>query len=175
MIIPRFVPFGLLLFLATIQGEAWGGAWAELNAQRAHLGLPPMIPDEEATRFAQMKAEYQAARGIRGFHPDSARRTGMSGHEGPSFHRPHVEGTGCSRDGYWMTCAMRSLGQPRAGAGMATGRDGSRYYVLIVLGRGHRDGGLRIPLMRTAHLSPGSGGIPKRAASGVCPRCGRIH
>ena len=138
--------------VAVAAATAKAGAWEELNAQRAHMGLPPMIQDEEATAFAQMKAEYQAARGISGFYPDSMRSKGMTGHEGPRFNLPHVEGTGCSRDGYWMTCAMRSIGQPRAGAGIATGSDGARYMCLIVLGRNHRDGGVRRPLMYTAHL-----------------------
>jgi hypothetical protein len=168
----------LIISSVTLQAEAL----EEVNLQRSHLGLPAVFADAHATAFAQRKAEYQAARGIKGFYPMSTRSTGMNGHEGPIYDRPHVEGTGCStQDGPWLTCAMRSLGSPRVGAGVAIGPDGYRYMVLIVLGRKHRDGGKLVTLINTAHLTPEaprvaphSGGNQRRAAT-VCSRCGKIH
>lgn len=103
-----------------------GEPFAELNAQRAHFGLPPLIEDAELTRFAQMKAEWQAR-----YKVNLAR--GYNGHEGPSGPGGCTEGTGQVDPMWgWATCAVWIKGVYRAGAGIAIGDDGKRYMCLIV-------------------------------------------
>lgn len=133
---------------------AYGDAWAELTAQRAHFGLPPMVEDSQLSAWAQMKAEWQAARGV-GLH------SGGNGHEGPNCGVGYTEGTGCLEPAAgWATCAFKSAGSPVAGAGLALGTDGRRYMCLVIRGTNHRDGGRNVALSNTSYLSPDAPVIP---------------
>ena len=144
----------LLICLACSTAHAT--AMQEVNLQRKNLGLPPLREDPKLTAFAQKRAEYQATH----------RLSLYNGHSSSSVHRgahrigggPIVEGCGAmprnTPQDCWCTCAMRVLGNPMVGAGVAWGSDGVRYMCLIVRARSIREGGNRRPMISTAHLTP---------------------
>lgn len=138
----------MTLAIVTTMTTARADAFEELNAQRRNFGLPPMVEDPELSRWAQMKAEWQAARGVSLY-------TGGNGHEGPNCGAGYTEGTGCLEPSWgWATCAMRTYGSPVAGAGLAIGTDGKRYMCLVIRGTGHREWSGRRSVINTSHLSP---------------------
>ena len=138
----------LLLLAVLIGSPALAQPMAEVNAQRANFGLPPLIEDARLSRWAQMKAEWQARRGI-------CLDNGYNGHEGPGCGPGYVEGTGCLPQHWgWGTCAMRVLGTHAAGAGLAMGPDGKRYMCLVIQGRNLPESRSSRPLVSTAHLTP---------------------
>ncbi|QEG01297.1 hypothetical protein Mal15_53730 [Stieleria maiorica] len=164
----------LAAFALTSATIAQGGAFDEVNAWRRGAGLPELIEDPEMTKFAQQKAEYRAARGLK------------NGHQGPSVPGGWTEGCGEATATWgWLTCATECDFR-YAGAGIATGADGERYMVFV--GRGGSGRALinpdRYPIIKTAHLTPKPiRGLVKAAASAKaavsatqrCPKCGRIH
>ena len=134
----------LLLLTATAQAEPF----TEMNAQRAHLGLPPLIRDADLMRKAQKRAEWLAVRQIHSG-PD------YYGHRGANWGPGIIEGIGSLYpDWGWCTCAMRTIGQHRAGAGMVVGTDGRRYMVLLIRGSNLLETQIRRPLRDTSHMTP---------------------
>ncbi|MDM4015169.1 CAP domain-containing protein [Roseiconus lacunae] len=132
--------FGLLFATSTF---VFGGAFDEVNAWRRGAGLPQIAEDPAMTAFAQKKAEYRAARGLK------------NGHQGPSVPAGWTEGCGEATASWgWLTCATECDFQ-YGGAGIAIGRDGERYMVFV--GRGGSGRALinpnRYPIIKTAHLS----------------------
>ena len=158
----------LFLFSNLAISIAQGAAFDEVNAWRRAAGLPVLIEDPQMTRFAQMKAEYRAQRGLK------------NGHQGPSNPSGWTEGCGeaTSRWG-WLTCATECDFR-YGGAGVAIGADGERYMVFV--GRGGSGRALlnpnQYPIIQTAHLTPNpksSTSIAPMVSQKVCPDCGRIH
>lgn len=157
----RFIA-SLLICLSC--STSYATAMQELNLQRQNLGLPPLREDPQLTAHAQRRAEYQAAH----------RLSLYNGHSPGSVHRgahrtdggPIVEGSGAmprnTPQDCWCTCAMRVLGDPLVGAGVAWGSDGVRYMCLIVRASTIREGGLRRPMIATAHLTPDAPRYPFR-------------
>ena len=114
----------------------------EVNAWRKANGLPAFQEDAALTKFAQMKAEYRAARLLK------------DGHQGPRCPSNCREGTAEAEPWWgWLSCCMEESGKT-AGAGVAIGEDGERYMVLVV--RGTRGTALsrRIRPLKTAHMTP---------------------
>lgn len=161
------------VFAMTATVFAHGGAFDEVNAWRRGAGLPQLMEDPAMTKFAQAKAQYRAARGLK------------DGHQGPSVPSGWTEGCGEAKASWgWLTCATECDFQ-YAGAGVAMGADGERYMVFV--GRGGSGRALidpnRYPIIKTSHLTP----APARAVSAPnasarsasshkrCPNCGRIH
>lgn len=153
------------LILFVLSGAVHATAMQELNLQRKNLGLPPLREDPRLTAHAQRRAEYQATHRLslyNGYSPSQVHR-GDSGISGG----PIVEGCGAmprnTPQDCWCTCAMRVLGDPMVGAGVAWGSDGVRYMCLIVRARDIRTGGLRKPMIATAHLTPDAPRMPRRS------------
>lgn len=144
---------GLLALVVIFTSVSTAGAAAidEVNAWRARHGLPRLQEDPAATRFAQRKAEYRAARGLK------------NGHQGPACPPGWREGCGeASPQWGWLTCVMEEDAR-YAGAGVAVGADGERYMVLIVSGGSGRALLPRnnLPTMGTAHLTPNAPRMPR--------------
>jgi len=133
---------GLCLLLLVVS-TANAAALDEVNYWRRHNGLSKFIEDRGLTRFAQRKAEFRAARGLK------------DGHDGPKCPDNCREGTAEARPMWgWLSCCMDETGK-LAGAGVAIGDDGERYMVLVVRGKGYAPRGRRIIMaMKTAHLTP---------------------
>ena len=151
----------LILMLCSV---AHASGMQELNLQRKNLGLPPLREDPALTAHAQKRAEYQAAHHLSLYNGYSAREV-HRGNFKPAGERYIVEGSGAmprnTPQDCWCTCAMRVLGNPLVGAGVAWGSDGVRYMCLIVRTRRIREGGLRKPMIATAHLTPNAPVIPR--------------
>jgi hypothetical protein len=141
----RSLPFVLVYFLLAMTAQA--EPLDEVNLQRSRIGLPPLIRDEALCKFAQAKAEYQAARNI-------------WGHAGPRWGEVGVtEGTGVTRPENtqgWLSCACDKLGQWPAGAGAAYDSSGRRFNCLLIrCPNGTRESSLtQTYLIPTYHLSP---------------------
>jgi hypothetical protein len=161
------------VFALTAVAIAQGGAFDEVNAWRRGAGLPQLIEDPAMTEFAQKKAQYRAARGLK------------DGHQGPSVPTGWTEGCGEAKASWgWLTCATECDFR-YAGAGIAIGVDGERYMVFV--GRGGSGRALidpnRYPIVNTSHLTPNptrGASAPKASPPRVssqtrCPKCGRIH
>lgn len=141
----------------------------EVNEWRRRSGLRPFVEDPEMTRFAMMKAQYRAERGLK------------NGHQGPRPPAGWHEGTGEATASWgWLTCEMEADFQ-YAGAGICIGRDGERYMVLVC--RGGSGSALRsrqnAPVHDTSYLTPnpprvGAANSISRAAA-PCPQCGQYH
>ena len=131
----------ILLLIATCQCFAAG--MDEVNFWRSRVGLRAFREDPQLTAFAQTKAEYRAKRLL------------QNGHQGPRWPAGTREGTGETNEswGCWNTCVMEETGDT-AGAGVARGRDGQRYMVLVVRGGGAAPIGRNIRWVRTFHLTP---------------------
>ena len=162
----RFVLVSVIALVAATL--AHGGAFVEVDAGRRGAGLPQLIEDPAMTQFAEAKARYRAARGLK------------NGHQGPSVPAGWTEGCGEAKASWgWLTCATECDFQ-YAGAGIAIGADGERYMVFV--GRGGSGRALidpkRYPIIKTAHLTPSptrAAFVPKAATQTRCPDCGRIH
>ncbi|MEM9646480.1 MAG: CAP domain-containing protein [Planctomycetota bacterium] len=134
----------LCMFAISTVAVANGGAFDEVNAWRRGAGLPTLTEDPAMTKFAQMKAEYRAARGLK------------NGHQGPPVPAGWTAGCGEATETWgWLTCATECDFR-FCGAGVAVGVDGERYMVFV--GRGGSGRALlnpnRYPIIRTAHLTP---------------------
>lgn len=161
-----------VLFVAVTLSTAHAKAMEEVNAQRANFGLPPLVEDAALSQWAQQRAEYFARHHISIYN-------GYNGHEGTSPGPGYVEGGGAlpksSPQDAWCSCAMRTVGNFQAGAGVAWGSDGVRYMCLVIRAPSTRDGGLRRPLVATSHLTPEApripygGPVPKGIISGRRP------
>lgn len=119
-------------------------AWAEFCEWRRLAGLPQIRHDEDMTLFAQGKARWQAERGLDG------------GHDGPGCPSGWREGTAKAAKSWgWLTCCQEE-DAAYGGAGMCVGRDGERHMVLVLRGGTGRPliPRRRIPVFKTAHLSP---------------------
>ena len=128
-------------------------SWDEMNAQRRNLGLPPLIQDEELMRCAQWKAEFMAAHHVKMIQGRPS--TAYLGHLGPSMGPGYIEGCGAvTREWGWNSCAMRTLGQHRAGTGLAIGSDGLRYMCLLIRGRKLPETTIRVNLVDTSYMTP---------------------
>ncbi|MCO8125390.1 hypothetical protein NHH03_26865 [Stieleria sp. TO1_6] len=164
----------LLVFTLSCTAFAQGGAFDEVNAWRRAAGLPQLIEDPAMTEFAERKAQYRAAKGLK------------NGHQGPSVPGGWTEGCGeaTSRWG-WLTCATECDFQ-YGGAGVALGADGERYMVFV--GRGGSGRALinpnHYPIINTSHLTPSltrANAAPVVAAATAqptqtrCAKCGRVH
>lgn len=137
----------VVVVVALTSGFAQADGLAEVNAQRARAGLPPLTPDAEFQRFAQGKAEWQAARGI-------CLSNGFNGHEGPAVPTRGAEGTGhASHDWGWVTCRMWTRGSWPAGAGLAIGTDGKRYMCLVIRCPQNTPEGRGVMLKDTSRMS----------------------
>lgn len=138
-----------LLLLLLLGSTAAAAPMDEVNAQRANFGLPPLVEDAALSQWAQMKAEWQASRGI-------CLDNGYNGHEGPNAGPGYTEGTGCLPPSWrgWATCAMRVRGSHRAGAGVAIGPDGNRYMCLVIAGQRFTESNIRRSIIDTHHLTP---------------------
>lgn len=124
-------------------------AMAELNFWRESNGLPILVEEPDYTEFAQMKAEWRAERLLK------------DGHDGPQHPEGTREGTGeATPDWGWLTCCQEETAE-RAGAGIAIGRDGLRYMVLVMRGGGDAPKGRaiggpgsRLRIIDTSHMTP---------------------
>jgi len=174
----------LFLILLGVPGfPAAADSWDELNAQRANVGLPPLIQNADLMRFAQAKAEWQAARHVSGFVPSGPdnyairrdhRGRPYNGHEGPRIPGV-VEGTGCGRiPGPYITCAWDAKGALEAGTGVAIGSDGFRYMVTMI--RAHRtiEANRNVPLINTSHLTPNAPRVPRRGSIPADPSVAHV-
>lgn len=158
----------LSVYVLTFAAIAHGGAFEEVSAWRRAAGLPQLIEDPAMTEFAQRKAEYRAARGLK------------NGHQGPSVPAGWTEGCGEATALWgWLTCATECDFR-YGGAGVATGVDGERYMVFT--GRGGSGRALidpqRYPIINTSHLTPNPirvGSLRQASNQAPCPNCGRIH
>ncbi|KAA5543146.1 CAP domain-containing protein [Roseiconus nitratireducens] len=157
-----------VLIASTSAAIVHGSAFDEVNAWRRAAGLPALIEDPAMSEFAQRKAEYRAARGLK------------NGHQGPSVPSPWTEGCGEATATWgWLTCATECDFR-YGGAGVAMGADGERYMVFV--GRGGTGRALidpqRYPIIRTSHLTPQpvqAGSAPAVSKRTRCPSCGRFH
>jgi hypothetical protein len=132
------------LFVISIASNAYGDGMDEVNEWRKRSGMRPFVEDPAMTKFAQMKAEYRAARQLR------------NGHQGPKPPAGWHEGTGeATADWGWLTCEMECDFQ-YAGAALCVGRDGQRYMVLVCRGGSGRPliSRQKVPVHNTSHLSP---------------------
>lgn len=132
-----------LLLCATIAAVTHGAAIDEVNLFRTTHGLRPFKHDPRLTEFAQMKAEFRAARMLK------------HGHQGPKNPPGSVEGTAEATAMWgWLSCSMEEDWE-FAGAGIAIGGDGERYMVLVVRGgTGAATRGRNLRPVTTAHLTP---------------------
>ena len=111
----------ILTFLLTA-GNLRAEALQEVNAWRKAYGLSTLVEVPWMTKFAQRKAEYRAARGLK------------NGHAGPRCPAGCREGTAEATPWWgWLSCCMEETGH-YAGAGVAVGDDGDRYMVLLLWG-----------------------------------------
>ena len=138
------------LFSLLMVSIAGATAMEELNYWRTQNGLPALKEDKELTKFAQNKAEWRA------------QRLAQNGHQGPSCPGGCREGCGEATSTWgWLTCCQEETGT-YAGAGVAIGRDGQRYMVLVMRGthgstpKGRQIGGrgARMRIIDTSHLTP---------------------
>lgn len=134
------------LCLALMVSTVHGAALEEVNYWRRHNQhgrLAAFIEDKALTRFAQHKAEYRAARGLK------------DGHQGPKPSDDCREGTAEALPLFgWISCVMEETGR-LAGAGVAIGDDGERYMVLVVRGKGYAPfGSQNLVCIPTAHMTP---------------------
>ena len=152
---------------ATCAQLAHADGWAEFCEWRRRMGLPQVQQDPAMMAFAQNKANYQASRLI-------------SGHAGPRTPAGWREGTGNAAASWgWLTCCMEEDAR-FGGAGMAYGRDGQRYMVLVVRGGSGRALVRRrnLPTFNTSHLTPRRAQATMQAYGGgrmACPNCGKYH
>lgn len=117
-------------------------AMQEVNYWRKLNRLPPVVEDPELTKFAQMKAEYRAKRGLK------------DGHQGPVNPPGTREGTGeATPEWGWLTCVMEETAD-EGGAGIAVGADGERYMVLVLRGGGDAPIGRNVRPHDTSFLTP---------------------
>ena len=132
-----------LFFCFVLTGIASGAAVDEVNLFRTTHGLRPFKHDPQLTAFAQMKAEYRAARMLK------------NGHQGPQNPPGTGEGTAEATATWgWLSCSMEEDWE-NAGAGVAIGGDGERYMVLVVRGgSGAARRGRSLRPVPTAHLTP---------------------
>jgi len=177
----------LMLFsCVSAQGKALADGLDEVNLQRSRIGLPAYVRDARLCEFAQMKAEWQAARRICVWN-------GNNGHEGPRFGEVGVtEGTGVTRPHNtqgWLSCAADKIGTWQAGAGCAYDSSGNRYNCLLVRCPNGLRESRRTPeyLIPTYQLTPDAPVILRdgsrrgmiraavRSAGRVCRSCGKVH
>ena len=132
-----------LVLCLTITALTHGAAIDEVNLFRTTHGLRPFKHDAQLTKFAQMKAEFRAARMLK------------HGHQGPQNPSGTVEGTAEAAAMWgWLSCSMEEDWE-YAGAGVAIGGDGERYMVLVVRdGTGSATRGRSLRPVPTAHLTP---------------------
>lgn len=137
----------LSLLIVSVAGAT---AMEEVNSWRTQNGLPAFQEDAALTEFAQRKAEWRA------------QRLAQNGHQGPPCPGGCREGCGEATPSWgWLTCCQEETGE-YAGAGVAIGRDGQRYMVLVVRGtqgsapKGRQIGGrgARMRIINTSHLTP---------------------
>ena len=133
----------LAILLLLIPSLANAAAIDEVNLFRKSHGLRPFKHDAELSKFAQMKAEYRAQRGLK------------NGHQGPRNPPGTSEGTAEATPMWgWLSCCMEE-DHPVAGAGIALGDDGERYMVLVCRGgRGIAPKGRSLRPVSTSHLTP---------------------
>lgn len=133
---------------------ALADSFEEMNAQRANLGLAPLIRNEDLMKAAQYKAEWLAAHQIKAGR-DYWQHRNPDGSFGPMIGAGYIEGIGAQDPGAgWCSCAMRTIGQHEAGTGLAIGEDGIRYMVLFVKGRNLPETNVVRPLVNTSWRSP---------------------
>ena len=139
-----------LVLTLLIASTAGATAMEEVNHWRTQNGLPALKEDPALTEFAQRKAEWRA------------QRLAQNGHQGPTCPGGCREGCGEATSTWgWLTCCQEETGT-YAGAGVAIGRDGQRYMVLIMKGthgsapKGRQIGGrgARMKIINTSHLTP---------------------
>lgn len=138
--------FGLGLFALVVLSASFCHAEPldEVNEWRRRVGLPQFARDAEMMRFAQMKAEYRAQRGLK------------DGHDGPKANAGWREGTGeATAQWGWLTCVIEESAT-HAGAGLAIGHDGERYMVLVLRGGTGRAliSRQNIPIHDTSAMTP---------------------
>ncbi len=140
----RKIALSLLLMVAAVPAGA--AAIDEVNYWRKHNRhgrLPAFVEDKALTKFAQRKAEFRAARGLK------------DGHQGLKPPDGCREGTAEALPMFgWISCCMEETGR-YAGAGVAIGDDGERYMVLVVRGKGYAPFGRKNRMcIPTAHMTP---------------------
>lgn len=144
-----------------VSGVAWGDGIDEVNLFRTTHGLRPFKHDTQLSAFAQMKAEYRAARMLK------------HGHQGPPNPPGTGEGTAEATPMWgWLSCSMEEDWE-YAGAGIAIGGDGERYMVLVVRGgSGAATRGRNLRPVPTAHLTPNPPRFDRfgRRMSGTAPQ-----
>ena len=154
------------IFIATCQvarGDL-AGNFAELNAQRAAQGWPPLRFNQQLAEWAQKKAEWQAAYQVdpvfdgRGnIVPGS-----WNGHEGPKNPWHFVEGTGVNGSRF-ATCAMNARGNYEAGVGVAVNADtGKRFCCTLINAARINEYGGAPELIETQQLNPAAPVIASR-------------
>lgn len=163
----------LVALLAVLPSLAIADGNAELAEWRRRVGLPRFTVDANLTRFAQMKAEYRAKRGLK------------DGHQGPRNPPGTREGCG-EASAHWglLVCSMEE-DFTHAGVGIAIGGDGERYMVAVFRGGSGRALIPRqnIPIHNTSYLTPNpprmgwavSRSVRPPQRRGVCAKCGRVH